>query len=66
MALKWTDSHEIGEALYDAYPDLDPKTVRFTDSHQWLRHGIRRVDDDPNASMKILEAILLVWLDEAE
>ncbi len=31
MALKWTDSREIGEALYDAYPDLDPKTVRFTD-----------------------------------
>ncbi len=25
MALKWTDSREIGEALYDAYPDLDPK-----------------------------------------
>ncbi|MCL7676491.1 Fe-S assembly protein IscX, partial [Klebsiella pneumoniae] len=22
MALKWTDSREIGEALYDAYPDL--------------------------------------------
>ncbi|HAJ2353642.1 TPA: Fe-S assembly protein IscX, partial [Escherichia coli] len=25
MGLKWTDSREIGEALYDAYPDLDPK-----------------------------------------
>ncbi|MGE9093185.1 Fe-S cluster assembly protein IscX, partial [Escherichia coli] len=24
MGLKWTDSREIGEALYDAYPDLDP------------------------------------------
>ncbi len=33
MGLKWTDSREIGEALYDAYPDLDPKTVRFTDMH---------------------------------
>ena len=30
MGLKWTDSREIGEALYDANPDLDPKTVRFT------------------------------------
>ncbi len=29
MGLKWTDSREIGEALYDAYPDIDPKTVRF-------------------------------------
>ncbi|NEM65467.1 Fe-S assembly protein IscX, partial [Escherichia coli] len=26
MGLKWTDSREIGEALYDAFPDLDPKT----------------------------------------
>ena len=23
MGLKWTDSREIGEALYDANPDLD-------------------------------------------
>lgn len=36
MGLKWTDSREIGEALYDAYPDVDPKTVRFTDLHQWI------------------------------
>ena len=66
MALKWTDSREIGEALYDAYPDLDPKTVRFTDMHQWIC-DLEEFDDDPNASNeKILEAILLVWLDEAE
>ena len=58
MGLKWTDSREIGEALYDAYPDLDPKTVRFTDMHQWIC--------DLASNEKILEAILLVWLDEAE
>ncbi len=51
MALKWTDSREIGEALYDAYPDLDPKTVRFTDMHQWIC-DLEEFDDDPNASMK--------------
>ncbi|EAA3096606.1 Fe-S cluster assembly protein IscX [Salmonella enterica subsp. enterica serovar Kedougou] len=66
MGLKWTDSREIGEALYDAYPDVDPKTVRFTDLHQWICK-LDDFDDDPNASNeKILEAILLVWLDEAE
>lgn len=64
MGLKWTDSREIGEALYDAYPDLDPKTVRFTDMHQWIC-DLEDFDDDPQASNeKILEAILLVWLDE--
>ena len=57
---------KAGEALYDAYPDLDPKTVRFTDMHQWIC-DLEEFDDDPNASNeKILEAILLVWLDEAE
>ena len=65
MGLKWTDSREIGEALYDAYPDLDPKTVRFTDMHQWIC-DLEDFDDDPQASNeKILEAILLVWLDDA-
>lgn len=51
MGLKWTDSREIGEALYDAYPDVDPKTVRFTDLHQWICE-LDDFDDDPNASMK--------------
>jgi len=49
MGLKWTDSREIGEALYDAFPDLDPKTVRFTDLHQWIC-DLEEFDDDPNAS----------------
>ncbi|MDI8799832.1 Fe-S cluster assembly protein IscX, partial [Salmonella enterica subsp. enterica serovar Montevideo] len=42
-------SREIGEALYDAYPDVDPKTVRFTDLHQWICE-MDDFDDDPNAS----------------
>ncbi len=66
MGLKWTDSREIGEALYDSRPDLDPKTVRFTDLHQWIC-DLEDFDDDPGGSNeKILEAILLVWLDETD
>ncbi|WP_254555554.1 Fe-S cluster assembly protein IscX, partial [Salmonella enterica] len=49
MGLKWTDSREIGESLYDAYPDVDPKTVLLTDQHQWIRE-LDDFDDDPNAS----------------
>ncbi|WP_029684665.1 Fe-S cluster assembly protein IscX [Tatumella saanichensis] len=64
MSLKWTDSRAIGEALYDEYPDTDPKTVRFTDLHRWICE-LDGFDDNPDASNeKILEAILLVWLDE--
>lgn len=66
MGLKWQDSREIGEALYDLYPDSDPKTVRFTDMHQWICE-LEEFDDAPEKSNeKVLEAILLVWLDEFE
>ena len=43
MGLKWQDSREIGEALYDLYPDTDPKTVRFTDMHQWICELVDKV-----------------------
>lgn len=66
MGLKWQDTPEIGEALYDLYPDTDPKTVRFTDMHQWIC-ALDDFDDEPEKSNeKVLEAILLVWLDECE
>ncbi len=64
--MKWTDSQAIAEALYDRNPDLDPKTVRFTDMHQWICE-LEGFDDVPeNSNEKILEAILLYWLDEYE
>lgn len=31
MSLTWQDTREIAEALYERFPDTDPKTVRFTD-----------------------------------
>lgn len=64
--MKWTDAQEIAEILYDRDPDLDPKTVRFTDMHRWICE-LDGFDDDPEASNeKILEAILLRWLEEYE
>lgn len=64
--MKWTDAQEIAEMLYDRDPDLDPKTVRFTDMHRWICE-LDGFDDNPEASNeKILEAILLRWLDEYE
>ena len=66
MSLKWTDSRPIDEALYDQFPDTDPKTVRFTDLHRWVCE-LEDFDDNPEASNeKILEAILLIWMDEYE
>jgi FeS assembly protein IscX len=64
--MKWTDAEDIGLALYDKYPDVDPKTVRFTDMHQWITQ-LEGFDDDPQASNEAkLEAIWTVWHEEWE
>ncbi|HJX18878.1 MAG TPA: Fe-S cluster assembly protein IscX [Acidiferrobacterales bacterium] len=65
MGLKWTDSLEIAIALNDAHPEIDPKTIRFTDLHQWVQK-LDGFDDDPaHSGEKILEAIQMAWIDEA-
>lgn len=64
--MKWTDSQRIAEALYDKYPEIDPKTIRFTDLFEWVQQ-LDDFDDDPQkCGEKILEAIQLAWMDEAE
>jgi FeS assembly protein IscX len=64
--MKWTDTQQIAEDLSDKFPDVDPKTIRFTDLHRWVME-LAGFDDDPNRSgEKILEAIQAAWIDEAE
>jgi len=64
--MKWTDTQEIAIALYEKFPDQDPKTIRFTDLHKWVME-LPGFSDDPNRSgEKILEAIQMAWIDEAE
>jgi FeS assembly protein IscX len=64
--MKWTDSLLIAQALYDKHPDIDPKSIRFTDLMQWVL-DLEEFNDDPSkCGEKILEAIQLAWIDEAE
>lgn len=64
--MKWTDSRDIAIELCDLYPDVDPKNVRFTDLHQWVME-LDEFDDEPNSSNeKILEAIILCWMEEID
>ncbi len=63
--MKWTDSLEIAIQLADAHPDVDPKTIRFTDLREWVI-ALPEFDDAPERSgEKILEAIQMAWIDEA-
>jgi len=64
--MKWTDVREIAIELAEAHPEIDPKTIRFTDLHSWVM-ALPDFNDDPNHSgEKILEAIQMAWMDEAE
>lgn len=64
--MKWTDSQRIAEELYDKFPQVDPKTIRFTDLMQWVL-DLDGFDDEPSrCGEKILEAIQLAWIEEAE
>jgi len=64
--MKWTDTHQIAQALAERHPDVDPKQLRFTDLHRWVCE-LPEFSDDPNRSgEKILEAIQMAWIDEAD
>lgn len=62
--MKWTDSEDIGIALSDKFPDVDPLQIRFVD----LRQRVLELDgfaDDAHASNEPkLEAIQMAWYDE--
>ncbi len=62
--LTWKDSEDIGLALYERFPTLDPLTVRFTELHQWVCE-LDGFSDDPQGSTEPkLEAIQMAWLEE--
>ena len=66
MTLQWRDAEDIGIALSEKYPDVDPLTVRFTDLHKWITE-LPGFSDDPKGSNEgKLEAIQMAWLDERE
>ena len=66
MALRWDDAEDIGEALAEAHPDVDPLTVRFTDLHRWVC-ALPDFADEPSASSEgKLERIQMAWLEEKE
>lgn len=62
--MRWTDTQQIAEALYDEHPDVNPLKLRFTELHAMVLK-LDGFDDDPEKSNEaILEAILQAWLDE--
>jgi FeS assembly protein IscX len=62
--MRWTDAEDLGIALFEAHPDVDPLTVRFTQLREWVLQ-IQGFEDDPASSNEArLEAIQLAWYEE--
>jgi FeS assembly protein IscX len=62
--MKWADSEDIGIALAETFPGVDPLTVRFTDLREKVI-GLDGFDDDPKMSNEPkLEAIQMAWYEE--
>ena len=64
----WIDQHhsveDIGIALFEKFPAVDPLTVRFTDLREKVL-GLDGFEGDPKASNEPkLEAIQMAWFEE--
>ena len=64
MTFGWRDAEDIGIALSEKHPDMDPLTVRFTDLHRYVTELPDFSNDAKASNEKILEAIQMAWLDE--
>jgi FeS assembly protein IscX len=62
--VKWINAEDIGIALSEKFPDVDPLTLRFTDLREKVL-ALEDFDDDPKASNEPkLEAIQMAWHEE--
>ncbi len=62
--MDWNDAEDIGLALFEASPKLDPLTIRFTDLYRMVME-LPGFEGKPNEVREArLEAIQMAWLDE--
>lgn len=66
MGLKWVDVNDIAIELADTFPEQDPLKISFPDLYTKVME-LEEFDDDPDhCGEKILEAIQMAWIDEAD
>jgi FeS assembly protein IscX len=64
--LTWDHIEDIAIGLYEAHPEVDPLSIRFTDLHRWIIE-LPDFGGDPAASTEgKLEAIQMAWLEERQ
>ncbi|XLM21482.1 Fe-S cluster assembly protein IscX, partial [Chromobacterium piscinae] len=62
--MKWTDVNDIAIELAETHPEVDPKSVRFVDLHNWVVDLSGFDDDHSRGGERVLEAIQQAWIDE--
>ena len=64
--LTWLDTNDIAIELCDKFPDVDPKTINFVD----LRNMVMNLDEfeegESKCGERVLEAIQMNWIEDAE
>jgi FeS assembly protein IscX len=64
--MKWVDTQDIAIALAEKHPGVDPTRINFVELRDKVM-ALDGFDDDPQRSgEKILEAIQMAWIEEAE
>lgn len=62
--LTWDNFEDLGLALYEKFPALDPLSIRFTDLHKWVTELEDFAGDPLKSSEGKLEAIQMAWYEE--
>ena len=63
-SLTWDSAEDIGIALAEKHPEMNPLEVRFTDLHRYVCE-LPGFSGDPKASNEgKLEAIQMAWYEE--
>ncbi len=63
MKLYWDNVEDLAEQLFEAQPEMDPLSVRFTDLHQWVTELADFSDNPQDSSEGKLEVIQMAWLE---
>lgn len=64
MTYDWTEIEEIAINLYEAYPDMDPLTVRFTDLLNYILKLDNFTGRREESNEARLEAVQMAWYEE--
>ncbi|HVZ40563.1 MAG: Fe-S cluster assembly protein IscX [Bacteroidetes bacterium] len=62
--MTWQDIEDIGIALHEKFPEIDPLTVRFTDLLRWISELEEFTDNPKESNEKKLEAVQMAWYEE--